>query len=100
MPVTVIIKFSNTAAAVPTLLPGELAINRADEKLYYTNSLNVLKSLSLVASGSSSEIQQNNSIPLNDVTILPNYSAIVVRNFIITTGRKLTIGLGGIFKII
>lgn len=46
------VKYSNTPGAVPTLTPGELAINRADKKLFYTDSLNVLQSVSLMDSKS------------------------------------------------
>lgn len=49
---TLSVKYSNTPGAVPTLTAGELAINRADKKLFYTDSLNVLQSVSLMDSKS------------------------------------------------
>jgi hypothetical protein len=49
---TLSVKYSNTPGAVPTLTPGELAINRADKKLFYTDSLNVLQSVTLMDSKS------------------------------------------------
>jgi len=50
MPSTIKIKYSDTVGAVPTLAVGEIAINRADKKLYYTDNSNVVQSMSLVSS--------------------------------------------------
>ncbi len=44
---TIKIKYSDTAAAVPTLVAGEIAINRADKILYYTDGSNAVKSFSI-----------------------------------------------------
>lgn len=96
----IIIKYSDSAGVVPTLLGGEIAINRRDKKLFYTDNNNAVQSFSLVATGSSAEVQQNLLIPTADVTININSSAIAVREFTLTTGRKLTISQGAIFRIL
>jgi hypothetical protein len=49
MPNPIKIKRSNTAGVVPTtLVDGEIAINQADKKLFYRDSLGVVQSFSLV----------------------------------------------------
>jgi hypothetical protein len=62
------IYYSTTASAVPTaanLVPGELAINTNDGKLYYEDSSGVVRVLSSKATGSiggaTTEIQYNNA---------------------------------------
>ena len=43
------IKYSDVPLAVPSLVAGEVFINRADSLLYYTDSLNAVQSFSLLA---------------------------------------------------
>ncbi len=48
MSVVIKLKYSDTATVAPAALTaGELAINRADKKLYYTDSANAVQSMSL-----------------------------------------------------
>ena len=47
MPITIKIKFSNTAAAVPTLVDGEVAVNQADRLFYYRDNGGVVRSKTL-----------------------------------------------------
>ena len=54
----------------------------------------------IIITASSAEIVSSCKIPTVDQIIAANYSAIVVRTFTLTEGRKLTIGLGSNFRIL
>lgn len=54
----------------------------------------------IIITASASEVVPSCKLPTIDQVIAANYSAVVVRKFILTEGRKLTIGLGSNFRIL
>ena len=101
--------YSATAAAVPTaanLVPGELAINTADGKLYYEDSSGVVQVLATKSTGSiggsNTQVQFNNSGSLGgssgltwDGSFLTTSS---IKNSALTSGRVTYAGASGLLS--
>jgi hypothetical protein len=101
------IYYSTTASAVPTaanLVPGELAINTADGKLYYEDSSGVVQVLATKSTGSiggsNTQVQFNNSGSLGgssgltwDGSFLTTSS---IKNSALTSGRVTYAGASGL----
>jgi hypothetical protein len=99
--------YSTTASAVPTaanLVPGELAINTADGKLYYEDSAGVVQVLATKSTGSiggsNTQVQFNNSGSLGgssgltwDGSFLTTSS---IKNSALTSGRVTYAGASGL----
>ena len=99
--------YSTTASAVPTaanLVPGELAINTADGKLYYEDSSGVVQVLATKSTGSiggsNTQVQFNNSGSLGgssgltwDGSFLTTSS---IKNSALTSGRVTYAGASGL----
>jgi hypothetical protein len=99
--------YSTTASAVPTaanLVPGELAINTADGKLYYEDSSGVVQVLATKSTGSiggsNTQVQFNNSGSLGgssgltwDGSFLTTSS---IKNSALTNGRVTYAGASGL----
>ena len=103
------IYYSTTASAVPTaanLVPGELAINTADGKLYYEDSSGVVQVLATKSTGSiggsNTQVQFNNSGSLGgssgltwDGSFLTTSS---IKNSALTSGRVTYAGASGLLS--
>jgi hypothetical protein len=103
------IYYSTTASAVPTaanLVPGELAINTADGKLYYEDSSGVVQVLATKSTGSiggsNTQVQFNNSGSLGgssgltwDGSFLTTSS---IKNSALTSGRVTFAGASGLLS--
>jgi hypothetical protein len=101
--------YSTTASAVPTaanLVPGELAINTADGKLYYEDSAGVVQVLATKSTGSiggsNTQVQFNNSGSLGgssgltwDGSFLTTSS---IKNSALTSGRVTYAGASGLLS--
>ena len=101
--------YSTTASAVPTaanLVPGELAINTADGKLYYEDSSGVVQVLATKSTGSiggsNTQVQFNNSGSLGgssgltwDGSFLTTSS---IKNSALTSGRVTYAGASGLLS--
>ena len=101
--------YSTTASAVPTaanLVPGELAINTNDGKLYYEDSSGVVRVLASKSTGtvggSTTQVQFNNSGSLGgssgltwDGSFLTTSS---IKNSALTSGRVTYAGASGLLK--
>jgi hypothetical protein len=103
------IYYSTTASAVPTaanLVPGELAINTNDGKLYYEDSSGVVQVLATKSTGSiggsNTQVQFNNSGSLGgssgltwDGSFLTTSS---IKNSALTSGRVTYAGASGLLS--
>jgi hypothetical protein len=103
------IYYSTTASAVPTaanLVPGELAINTNDGKLYYEDSSGVVRVLASKSTGSiggsNTQVQFNNSGSLGgssgltwDGSFLTTSS---IKNSALTSGRVTYAGASGLLS--
>jgi hypothetical protein len=103
------IYYSTTASAVPTaanLVPGELAINTNDGKLYYEDSSGVVQVLATKSTGSiggsNTQVQFNNSGSLGgssgltwDGSFLTTSS---IKNSALTSGRVTFAGASGLLS--
>jgi hypothetical protein len=101
--------YSTTASAIPTaanLVPGELAINTADGKLYYEDSSGVVQVLATKSTGSiggsNTQVQFNNSGSLGgssgltwDGSFLTTSS---IKNSALTSGRVTYAGASGLLS--
>jgi hypothetical protein len=101
--------YSTTASAVPTaanLVPGELAINTNDGKLYYEDSSGVVRVLASKSTGSiggsTTQVQFNNSGSLGgssgltwDGSFLTTSS---IKNSALTSGRVTYAGTSGLLQ--